>query len=214
MRSVDRKSIHIQFECIDDSVNPSETKTQFCIVRYMNRLRRNHIKMSILHFASRHGDIELVNYLIQTRPEYLLWMDKTGNTALHEAAYYGETAVVQAIVTAGVDVNILSKFDWKTPLSEAVQQAHIETVQCLISLGADGSILNYVGQNALEVAVQYTRNIDLIYLLISNNTPCVNIVTLILEIFASSNNPRMLNMFIEWGWSDANDKNQNDWMLL
>ncbi|KAG9400365.1 hypothetical protein AC1031_010584 [Aphanomyces cochlioides] len=91
-----------------------------------------------IHTASWHGDIEVVNRLLQTNSEVVNERDTTEygdmNTPLHYAAYQGHTNLCLLLMQAKAKVDATNAFGC-TPLFFAAQQDRIEIVQLLLQKG-------------------------------------------------------------------------------
>ena len=79
---------------------------------------------SILHWASVHGNLRMMNWAIENKIQVNL-KSKNGNTALHEAVI---------------------------PRDNVTQETHLEMIRILLSAGADITIRNNKGQTALTLA--------------------------------------------------------------
>ncbi|XP_049630450.1 diacylglycerol kinase iota [Suncus etruscus] len=105
---------------------------------------------SLLHYAAKTGNGEIVKYILDHGPSELLDMadSETGETALHKAACQGNRAVCQLLVDAGAS---LRKTDskGKTPQDRAHQAGDPDLAAYLESR------LNYkiIGHEDLETAV-------------------------------------------------------------
>jgi len=91
--------------------------------------------VTALHEASRKGNVEILNFLLQNGAD-IHSMNHNGFTPLHIAAYCGENMTVSTLIKNGADVNAKAKENL-TPLHTAAVRGNIDTVELLINNGAD-----------------------------------------------------------------------------
>ncbi|XP_061117599.1 ankyrin repeat domain-containing protein 31-like isoform X1 [Conger conger] len=116
-------------------------------VRNINK--RNSRGESVLHVASKKGDLALVRALIEAGIN-VNQADYAGWTALHEASAQGHSAVVQELLQSGADVNSRG-LEGLTPLHDAVTSNHYETVKLLIQYGSNPNDQNVFGKTPLNL---------------------------------------------------------------
>lgn len=69
-------------------------------------ITRDNTGQTVLHYAARHGHKDLVKYILETAPSFLLNMKDTvqGQTPLHKAATYRWRSICCMLVAAGADL--------------------------------------------------------------------------------------------------------------
>ncbi|XP_078608941.1 uncharacterized protein LOC144880570 [Branchiostoma floridae x Branchiostoma japonicum] len=85
-----------------------------------------------LHVASRHGQTEVAELLIEHKAE----VDARNETPLHLASEYGQTEVAELLIEHKAEVDARGR-NQSTPLHGAAQQGHTGTCELLIRHGAD-----------------------------------------------------------------------------
>ena len=87
---------------------------------------------SALHYASRAGYLEIVQYLHGEKKANLNLVTKSGrSTPLHRAAQQGHTRIVTYLLDNGADVQITDA-DGCTALHRSAERGHLSTCQILI----------------------------------------------------------------------------------
>merc|ERR1712183_557448 len=107
-----------------------------------------------LHQASRIGNLEVVNSLIQAGGE-VNTQKKWGYTPLHSASLYGHVEVVERLIQAGGDVNTQRSSDGWTPLHLASYYGHVEVITALLAAGADKTLKNKNGHTPHDYAKKW-----------------------------------------------------------
>ncbi len=113
------------------------------------------LKQTPLYEAVRLGDEEIVNLLIQAKPN-LDFQDWTGETVLFSATEFGLQSVVEALIQAKADVNIKNKWG-STPLMKAAAMAgkdYHKILDALIQAKADLNMQDREGKTALIIAAK------------------------------------------------------------
>ena len=90
---------------------------------------------TVLHFAAEHYEPEIVEALLNVKPDLINKTNACGQTALHGAASNGDIKTIKVLATHGADVTIQSDAGWSV-LHEAVFNDYAKAVQTLIELGA------------------------------------------------------------------------------
>ncbi|MBO9496572.1 ankyrin repeat domain-containing protein [Thalassotalea sp. G20_0] len=106
-------------------------------------LSYDEIKTAIMHLhrAAKNGNIEILERLLSTTPDFLINMNYIdGETPLCAAARYGHPECVKALLgVSGILVNAKDIYGW-TPLCAAARYGHAESVKAL--LRAPGILVN------------------------------------------------------------------------
>ncbi|XP_057645854.1 ankyrin repeat domain-containing protein 31 [Chionomys nivalis] len=112
--------------------------------------KRNAKGESLLHVASRGGDLSLVKVLIASGAEVNL-KDNTGWTPLHEASSEGFNDVIIELLKAGANVNC-ENVDGMLPLHGAAVGNHLKAAETLLEHGANPNQKDQKQRTALEEA--------------------------------------------------------------
>lgn len=104
---------------------------------------------SLLMYAARFGNSELLEFLLSNRAN-VLKRNKYGDTALMLAAFAGHLDVVRRLVAAGA---VLDHPGW-TPLAYASFEGHVQVIQFLAEQGADLDAQADNGMTALMIAAR------------------------------------------------------------
>jgi len=94
----------------------------------------NNDKVTILHQASRHGNHDLVKWLIdRIQHERINSPCTFGRTPLHYATFAGHSKAAQLLLASGADINAVSAAPQLfTPLHSAVTQGRVDVVALLL----------------------------------------------------------------------------------
>ncbi|XP_076009468.1 CARD- and ANK-domain containing inflammasome adapter protein [Genypterus blacodes] len=85
---------------------------------------------TLLHVAAEHGDLSIIEFLLD-RGARLDLQDSKGQTALHRAASRGHTEAVRALLKAGAPIYTMDE-QGKTPVHLAAEDEHLDTVKALV----------------------------------------------------------------------------------
>ena len=108
-----------------------------------------------LHAAVVTGNMEMVNYHINSGSDLNVKEPAGGSSPLITACVFGQTEAALALIEAGVDVNQTNN-DGSTALHTAAFFCRIEIVKALLAHGIDKTIKNNAGSTATEsVAVPF-----------------------------------------------------------
>lgn len=126
---------------------------------------KNREGFTALHYAARHGYVEIANLLLAERADVNARAGK-GDTPLHYAAWYGHKETVQLLLSNKAEVDVRNGIG-DTPLYDAAANGQIEEVGMLLAAKADVNARTPRGCTALSVAASDGRE-DVVRLLIDN----------------------------------------------
>ena len=121
--------------------------------------------LTLLHAAAQGDNIELFEYIRQSRNIDISVLADNGATPLHTAARTGAIDAARHLLDAGADPTIETR-SGMTPLLLAAEAGHTEIVELLISAGADVNAVGYGdSQTALSRAILFGHHKTAIALL-------------------------------------------------
>jgi len=126
---------------------------------------KNREGFTALHYAARHGYVEIARLLLAERADVNAKASK-GDTPLHYAVWYGHEETVQLLLSNKADVDVRDGIG-RTPLYDAAATGQIEEVGILLAAKADVNTRTLRGDTALSVAASDGRE-DVARLLIDN----------------------------------------------
>ena len=91
--------------------------------------------MTLLQVASRHGHLDIVNFLIENNATVNA-TELDDRAALHFAVICGHTSIARFLLEHGADVNLRKRLGL-TPLHVVAQTSHIDLVEVLLEHGAE-----------------------------------------------------------------------------
>ncbi|XP_062299637.1 ankyrin repeat domain-containing protein 16 [Scomber scombrus] len=106
---------------------------------------------TLLHYAARHGHLDIVEYLIKRVGMDVDVYNNDYKRPLHEAASMSHQSCVSYLLQEGAKVDSLKKADW-TPLMMACTRRNLEVIQEVLSHGADPGLRNKDGWNSFHIA--------------------------------------------------------------
>ncbi|XP_074554197.1 ankyrin repeat domain-containing protein 16 [Halichoeres trimaculatus] len=106
---------------------------------------------TLLHYAARHGHLDIVGYLIEKVGMDVEVYNNDYKRPLHEAASMSHHESVRYLLRKGAKVDCLKKADW-TPLMMACTRRNLDVIQELLHHGADPSLRNKDGWNSFHIA--------------------------------------------------------------
>ncbi|OAL49194.1 ankyrin [Pyrenochaeta sp. DS3sAY3a] len=127
---------------------------------------------TILHLASRRGNIGIMSRILQEGGSSLLDADYNGRTALHFATESGRSSqAIPILVNAGLDVHAVDHRS-RTALHYAACADNVAAVEALLSIGrtADLNTKNIHGLTAMDLAKE-CRHTAVIDVMISRGIP-------------------------------------------
>lgn|SRR5574343_217096 len=87
---------------------------------------------------------------------------------IFDCARQGNLSEIHKYIESGIDINIQDKHG-QTPLMIASEYSQLECVRSILNLGADPNIVPKAGfYSALQKALSFTRNIDIIVSLLTH----------------------------------------------
>nr|XP_046234460.1 ankyrin repeat domain-containing protein 16 [Scatophagus argus] len=106
---------------------------------------------TLLHYAARHGHLDIVDYLIKRVGMDVEVYNNDYKRPLHEAASMSQQACVSYLLREGAKADSLKKADW-TPLMMACTRRNLDVIQELLCHGADPALRNKDGWNSFHIA--------------------------------------------------------------
>ncbi|XP_025028765.1 ankyrin repeat domain-containing protein 16 isoform X3 [Python bivittatus] len=106
---------------------------------------------TLLHFAARHGRLDILRYLAETVGMDVELVNRDYKRPLHEAASMGHPDCVSYLLEQGATVDCLKKADW-TPLMMACTRRNLEIIRDLVQHGANLLLKNKDGWNCFHIA--------------------------------------------------------------
>uniref|UniRef100_UPI0037E98E8D ankyrin repeat domain-containing protein 16 n=1 Tax=Semicossyphus pulcher TaxID=241346 RepID=UPI0037E98E8D len=106
---------------------------------------------TLLHYAARHGHLDIVEYLIKQVGMDVEAYNSDYKRPLHEAASMSHQACVSYLLREGAKVDSLKKADW-TPLMMACTRRNLDVIQELLCHGADPALRNKDGWTSFHIA--------------------------------------------------------------
>jgi len=116
--------------------------------------------------AVMRGDLDRVEILIETHPEWINATSWSGWTPLHRAAQFGHGDIVDLLISKGSNVEARTNLGM-TPLYVAIIGQKSDVVKQLIDKGADVFALRKDGETMLHNAAALGQK-NIVELLISN----------------------------------------------
>ncbi|XP_015684727.1 ankyrin repeat domain-containing protein 16-like, partial [Protobothrops mucrosquamatus] len=117
-------------------------------------VRQKHWEKSgdtLLHFAARHGKMDILRYLIEILGMNIELVNQDYKRPLHEAASMGHRDCVLYLLERRATVDCLKKADW-TPLMMACTRRNLEIIGDLVHHGANPQLKNKDGWNCFHIA--------------------------------------------------------------
>ncbi|XP_039201703.1 ankyrin repeat domain-containing protein 16 isoform X1 [Crotalus tigris] len=117
-------------------------------------VRQKHWEKSgdtLLHFAARHGKLDILRYLIEILGMNVELVNQDYKRPLHEAASMGHRDCVLYLLERRAIVDCLKKADW-TPLMMACTRRNLEIIRDLVHQGANPQLKNKDGWNCFHIA--------------------------------------------------------------
>ncbi|XP_037366464.1 ankyrin repeat domain-containing protein 16 [Talpa occidentalis] len=119
---------------------------------------------TLLHLAARHGQRDVLAYLVEAWDMDIEASNRDYKRPLHEAASMGHRDCVRYLLGRGATVDCLKKADW-TPLMMACAKKNLEVIQDLVDHGANPLLRNKDGWNSFHIASREGDPLVLQYLL-------------------------------------------------
>ncbi|KAJ3113380.1 hypothetical protein HDU96_003483 [Phlyctochytrium bullatum] len=146
--------------CKNKSRQDSINKTRLIKCDKLAELRAGNAKLfmrtaSFLQYASHHGSIMVVNYLLGEGAE-VGYSDEQCWTSLHHAAVGGHMGVIDALVHHGAELDPRD-INGCTPLHVAAHYQRPSIIRFLVAVGADPNCTDHDGWTPLHYAVNTTN---------------------------------------------------------
>jgi hypothetical protein len=126
------------------------------------------------HKATRDGDLQKIQVLLQENPKLAFSKDKGLVTPLHWAADWGYKDIADLLLAYGADVNARNNIR-SVPLHKAAAGGHDEVAKLLLAKKADVNAKNLFGETPLHGAVDKGHKAVTELLLANNADPNVRI---------------------------------------
>jgi hypothetical protein len=114
--------------------------------------------------ASRSGELQLVQTILDRDTTAIRMSNDRGSTALHFAAENGHLQIVELLLDRGADVEVID-VDGDTPLMCAAITGQSEIFKMLLSRGADADVLN-VNENGVLHYAAMSGSVEIVRLLL------------------------------------------------
>lgn len=114
--------------------------------KLLNLNYQNHMGVSPLHICAESGNMELLDFILESAPRSKVTVKSPIPGASLEASEEYDVATYNGIYLELLDIE-----GW-TPLHSASAEGHIDVVKRLVSLGANLHAYNYDGENVYDVA--------------------------------------------------------------
>ncbi|KAI9933784.1 hypothetical protein MW887_004856 [Aspergillus wentii] len=158
-----------------------------------------------LHFASRMGDLKIVQRLLRVCDPRQ--KDINGRTALHHIAELGFSEIVQLLCTSKIPLAGKDR-NGETALHVAARKGFEDKVQIMVGLGADTNMKDNLGRTALSIAVEEGHQ-SAVKVLASGGAD-INLryqsKRTVLHIAAENDDGQMVQVLVELG-ADINARN-------
>ncbi len=141
--------------------------------------------MTALHWAARHGDVELARTLVYAGANLKATTRLGGLTPLLMASQIGDSAVIEVLLKAGADAKTATT-NGTTPLMFAAASGRVEAVKLLLAHGADINAKESArGETALMFAAAY-GHVDAIQALVAGGAD-VKVTTKVIDVKTLTN---------------------------
>ncbi|GLT33870.1 hypothetical protein SLA2020_084250 [Shorea laevis] len=128
------------------------------------------------HIASKQGDLEVLQVLLEVHPELAMTVDLSNTTALHTAATQGHMEVVKFLLEAGSNLATIARSNGKTALHSAARNGHVEVVRAILTREPGiARRTDKKGQTALHMAAK-GQNLEVVKELIRFDPSSINMV--------------------------------------
>ena len=141
--------------------------------------------MTALHWAARHGDVELARTLVYAGANLKATTRLGGLTPLLMASQIGDGAVIEVLLKAGADAKTATT-NGTTPLMFAAASGRVEAVKLLVAHGAEINAKETArGETALMFAAAY-GHVDAIQALVASGAD-VKVTTKVVDVKTLTN---------------------------
>ncbi len=146
----------------------------------LTRLNDGHYNILPIHQACRYGQLEIVQLLLEKKPDLLNSVDAFNYTPVHFAAVNGHSLVVDYLANLGADLTIATNGPNKEchgylPIHWAAENGHHKVVQCLINHGVDIHMrLGEMQYHLIHIASKKGQ-LEVVKILLNQNPDLLNI---------------------------------------
>ena len=137
-------------------------------------------KLLPVHYASRYGQLDILQLLLEKKPDLLNSTDDFSDTLVHFAAVNGHPLVVDYLAKKGADLSITTNApDMECheylPIHWATRRGHHTVVQCLINHGADINMRLGMMQYHLIHFASMDGQLEVVKILLNKDPDLLNI---------------------------------------
>ncbi|XP_033627472.1 uncharacterized protein LOC117290275 isoform X1 [Asterias rubens] len=129
--------------------------------------------LSLILQASKEGDHELIQHLLQKEPASVQQVDVIGRTCLMYAVHFGHNKCLSNLLNSKIDINFQAH-DGCTALHIAVHSGNYKGLEMLLKFGASADLQDSEGRAPLHWAAAIS-DIQCLQLLLQHDSICVNI---------------------------------------
>lgn len=130
-----------------------------------------------LFSASKDGDVQMIQDLLENVKIDINHRDDEGQTALYTACEEGKTEIVKMLLDSNADPNICTKEQQCTPLTIAAKNGHVKVISQLLEKNAEIDYKDYDGWTALFWACWKEKDEVVAILLDANADPNICRIT-------------------------------------
>lgn len=132
----------------------------------VNKPAHDEDRHTALHYAARHGNLEMIELLLKSGAKVSDLGGKDGESPLHTAAWWNMVAATKLLIDKGADINLADN-NGCTPLHIAAGRGNILVVNLLYEEGADHKATDGSGRTVLHHAASW-GHVGLVELCLDN----------------------------------------------